>query len=757
MRCVRSGCGGTYGPEGYCDECGLKAPEGTPVPSVAAAAGSGGTAAATQAGGGWSGSQGSRWSGSGSTGTRTSRASRRGQLGAGLLEMPRVPLRDPATVVMADPKVAESRRYCSSCEQPVGRSRDGRPGLDEGFCPHCRTRFSFLPKLKAGDLVDDRYELIGCLAYGGLGWIYLARDKNIGDEVAERWVVLKGLINTSDVDAMAAAVMERRFLVEIDHPNIVKIYDFVQHPDPQTGKPISYIVMEYVGGQSLRDRLLSRRGPDGRPNPLPLAEVLAYGLEVLPPLGYLHERGLLFCDFKPDNVIHAEEQLKLIDLGAVRRIDDQLSAVYGTPGYQAPEVPTAGPSVASDIYTVGRTLAVLSFDFRGFSSEYADRLPDRSTVPLLQAEESYYRLLVRATHPDPEQRFESADQMREQLYGVFREVLSAADQRPRPAPSTLFTPEQRAFGIGAGNLDGPPIDGPPEADELVHGLPLPLMDQADPGIGYLAGVATTDPRELVARLEAAPEATPEVVFRLVLAYLEGGNTTAAYHRLEALAADHPRHWRVDYYRGLVALATGERAVPAFDAVYSALPGEPAAKLAVAAAAELAGDPATASALYQRVWHTDHGFVSAAFGLARLRRAAGDRAGAVAVLDEVPENSRYHLFAQVAAIRAKLAVTQLALLTEADLLDAAARLERLTTLTPERRARISVEILHKAIQFVPAVSQPSPARLLGHPMNERALRFGLEQCYRTLAKVSHDRRLRAAYVDLANTVRPRTLV
>ena len=64
----------------------------------------------------------------------------------------------------------------------------------------------------------------------------------------------------------------------------------------------------------------------------------AYALEGLRALGYLHGLGLLYCDFKPDNVIQSEEQLKLIDLGGVRRADDASSAIYGTVGYQAPEI-----------------------------------------------------------------------------------------------------------------------------------------------------------------------------------------------------------------------------------------------------------------------------------------------------------------------------------------------------------------------------------------------------------------------------------
>ena len=80
-----------------------------------------------------------------------------------------------------------------------------------------------MPQLDPGDLLGGQYEVVGCLAHGGLGWIYLARDKAVND----RWVVLKGLLNQGDEAAMTAAVAERRFLAEIEHPNIVEIYNFV--------------------------------------------------------------------------------------------------------------------------------------------------------------------------------------------------------------------------------------------------------------------------------------------------------------------------------------------------------------------------------------------------------------------------------------------------------------------------------------------------------------------------------------------------
>src|SRR5260221_8965077 len=190
------------------------------------------------------------------------------------------------------------------------------------------------------------------------------------------------------------------------------------------------MVMEYVGGKSLR-QILQERRQMGQSLPLPVA--LAYVIEVLPALGYLHSRGLVYCDFKPDNVIQTEEQLKLIDMGGVRRADDDDSAIYGTVGYQAPEIATLGPSPSSDLYTVGRALAVMTFEFAGYQRKFANSLPDPASVPLLAQQESFHRVLRRATDPDPDRRFASASDMAEQLTAFRREVLAAADGKPRPS------------------------------------------------------------------------------------------------------------------------------------------------------------------------------------------------------------------------------------------------------------------------------------------------------------------------------------
>src|SRR5258707_10699307 len=101
-------------------------------------------------------------------------------------------------------------------------------------------------------------------------------------------------------------------------------------------------------------------------------------------------------------------------MGGVRRIDDDEGAIYGTVGYQAPEIADQGPSPSSDLYTVGRALAVLTFEFSGYQSIYQYSLPDPADVPVLAANESFARVLRRATHPDPPGPLGSAPEMARQ-------------------------------------------------------------------------------------------------------------------------------------------------------------------------------------------------------------------------------------------------------------------------------------------------------------------------------------------------------
>jgi serine/threonine-protein kinase PknG len=741
--CTQPGCSGTI-EDGYCNVCGLPGEAGHAASSAvsARAGGPSGAAVSTRTVGsnrlasapigsarahGAKGSRSTRRLGTGSTRLRGAR------LGAGITTVPPTPAADPLAAVMVDPQVPEDRRHCPNCGGPVGRARGGVPGRTEGFCPKCRTPFSFAPKLKAGDRLGGQYEVVGCLAHGGLGWIYLARDRNVSD----RWVVLKGLLNSNDPDAVAAAIAERQFLAEVEHPLILEIYNFVMH------EGAGYIVMEYVGGKSLKTILKERMAANGgHYDPIPVDQAIAYLVEVLPAFQYLHDSDLLYCDFKPDNIIQSGDAVKLIDLGGVRRASDLDSAIYGTVGFQAPEVPEVGPSVPSDIFTIGRTLAVLAMEFRGYQSTYAASLPAPADAPLFQEHDSLYRLLLKACAPDPADRFQSADELRVQLLGVLREIVAEREAAggaaaPHPPPSALF--------------ETPAVAGDTLSWEQLPGL---RVDPGDPMAAWLAGVGVVDPRDRADALASAPKATVEVRLAEAFACIEAGDDARADRVMGEILAEDPWEWRAVWLAGLKALAADDvrAAQAAFNAVYGQVPGEEAPKLALALACERGAEPDVAEGLYLTCARTDAAYTApAAFGLARIREARGDLAGAVAALDLVRPVSRSYVEAR--RRRADLLVRSdggLAALAQA--IDSVNGV----SINPRDHTRLRVDVLDSALRTVEDQGPAPDVRIGGIVADERSLRDGLEAAYRELAGLTDEHAERVALVDAANRSRRWTL-
>jgi serine/threonine-protein kinase PknG len=736
--CMQPGCTGTI-VDGYCDVCGTpaaapalssagddQAPVSTAAPASAITGGSSRLRATAL------GSQ--RASGSDSKITKRVRSDsqrlRSARLGAGLTRVPPAPVIDAAQAIMKNPQVPEEKRNCPNCGSPVGRSRDGQPGRTEGFCPKCGNPFSFTPKLQPGDLVANQYEVVGCLAHGGLGWIYLAKDHNVSD----RWVVLKGLLNTGDKDALAVAIVEKQFLAQVEHPLIVEIYNFVTHGDA------GYIVMEYVGGVSLKQILKDRmRANNGKFDPLPVDQALAYILEILPAFSYLHDLGLIYCDFKPDNLIQVGDAVKLIDLGGVRRIDDQESAIYGTVGYQAPEVPQLGPSVASDVYTIGRTLVVLMTEFRGYQSKYVASLPPVDETPLFATHDSLYRLMAKACAIDPADRFASIDEFRVQLLGVLREVVA------QKSPGTALTSANSVL-----------FEAPAITSHVLDWEELPALrvDTSDPQYAWLSNIAVDDPEARLAELRKAPVATAEVRLAQARAALQLRRRDLVDQIVNDMLIEDPWEWRAVWVGGLAALDAGDFAAAqsAFNAVYGQVPGELAPKLALALACERGGEGDIAEGLYQICASTDANYVApAAFGMARISAARHDVAGAVRALDLVPSTSRgYPEARRLRALQLYESGQGLPSLAQAmDSIDG-------VQLDPRERGELTAQILERAISEVKKNGGKTNVRVGAYDAKEDTLRDGLEMTYRQMAGIETDEQRRYELVDKANAVRRWTL-
>lgn len=688
--------------------------------------------------------------------TRTISPTRR--LGGGLVEIPRVPAVDPLAALMTNPVVAESKRFCWNCGRPVGRSTADGQALSEGWCPFCGSAYSFLPQLGVGDIVADQYEIKGCIAHGGLGWVYLAFDKNVND----RPVVLKGLVHSGDAEAQAIAMAERQFLAEVTHPGIVKIYNFVEHDDKH-GNPVGYIVMEYVGGSSLKQATRHQKTAGAR---LPVAEAIGFMLEILPAMGYLHANGLVYNDLKPENIMVTEDQLKLIDLGAVSPINS-FGYLYGTPGYQAPEIVRTGPTVATDIYTVGRTLAAMTLRLRTRKGRYVDGLPDDDEV--LIEYDSFARLLRRAIDPDPRRRFQSSEEMSSQLMGVLREVVAQDTGVPRPGLSTVFSPSRSTFGVDLlvahtdVYLDGQIHSEKLTAQEIIKALQVPLVDPTDVGATVLSATVLSQPVQTLDSLRAARHGSldsdgidlsesVELPLMEVRALLDLGDVAKATRKLDDLADRVGWQWRLLWFRAVSELLTADydSATKHFTEVLDTLPGELAPKLALAATAELAGT-ADERKFYNTVWSTDHGVISAGFGLARAESAAGERDDAVRTLDEVPATSRHFTTARLTSAVTLLSGRSSSEVTEQHIRNAARRVEALPDTEP-RVLQIRALVLGTAMDWL-ADNTASTNHILGFPFTEHGLQLGVEASLRNLARVAPTQAHRYALVDLANSVRP----
>ncbi|MET1072964.1 MAG: serine/threonine protein kinase, partial [Umezawaea sp.] len=477
--CARPGCAGPVDETGFCDDCGH-------APTTAAA----GRPSSTT---------------TGAVSTASSRRSRTGDP----LSLPVFDFPDPSSRILQDPRVPDRVRRCAN---PDCSNLVALPSLGSGFCLACGTAFSFLPSLEPDDVVGDQYKVVGCIARGGLGWIYLALDTRLDDNP----VVLKGLIDVGDADLATA---ERQALTTIDHPNIVRIFNFVMHPDARTGTPRAYIVMEYVDGLVLSEVAeQSRHGQLPLGEPLRTEHVITCGLQLLSAFEYLHERDLLYCDLKPDNVIirsgrygERGNRIKLIDLGAVRRIGDRSGKVVGTRGFQVSEaeVHQRGLTVGSDLHTLGETLHQLFLATADRTGQHDPAGQRRVEVGI----ESFRRVCARAKHADPDQRFPSAADMAEQLRGVLREIASLRDGRPRPDRSALFTHTATLLDAGLGAV--PPLrrwidrvavvpltdvdldDGRPSPGAVAVGLPVPVVSPDDEAADFLTAAAADDAHRLL--------------------------------------------------------------------------------------------------------------------------------------------------------------------------------------------------------------------------------------------------------------------
>lgn len=720
-KCQRPGCSGVI-VDGVCEDCGrpalgkslLSEIQDKPQAQTAGINSSTGSIV--------TGRTGSRRA-SGKTGRTSGSSSRRNKLGGGLVSLPEQPSSDPLNSVMQNPEVPERKRYCPNCGGKVNRTK--------GFCPKCGNEYNFEPALKPGDMVNGKFEVKGPIAFGGMGWIYLAYDT-----VLSRWVVLKGLLNARDEASAAAAVAERQFLAAVKHPKIVGIYDFIQRGNE------GFIVMEYVGGRSVQS-IRKERGP------LPVTEAISYILGILPAFSYLHQHGLVYCDFKPDNIMLEGDDVKLVDMGGVRKIDDPNGDIFGTKGYMAPEQGD-NPIEVSDLYTIGRSLATLIMDFH-YQTTYEFSLPLPGEQKVLAENEALYRFLLRATHKDIDARFQSADEMYGQLYGILREIV-ALNSSPIQMESQVFTVD---------NLLDPEDTRGTESINISY-LPTLKMDAGDIAANDILRLSSIiDPEKRIGALSQLVDKykvnSVEARLRLADAYILASKFDEAEKLLAQICSENEFEWRVHWYRGKSLLAQ-DKSVDAkiqLEKVYFEMPGELAPKLAIGYASEKSGAVDDAVNYYLRVAKVDPNNTTACFGLARCLRGKKDMAGAANALNLVPPS--HSLYTQSRIQLARVLMINEDVLTEQGLQELS---QTVGTISSEGGIvhQLSAGVLNIAVKMITSkkIKENRSMNLLGHRLEERQLRLGAEAEYRKAAHLAATKDEKVNWVNLANAVRPVTL-
>ncbi len=280
------------------------------------------------------------------------------------------------------------------------------------------------------------YEIVASLGEGGMGEVYRARDPRLDREVAVK-VLAPGL--AMDRAALARFEREAMSVAKLSHPNILSIFEFAHDG------PTAFVVMELVGGETLRARLAH--------GALPSRRAIAYALQIAQGIAAAHARGITHRDLKPENVmITRDDHVKILDFGlakpiesgqadATRAVGATTSAgmILGTFGYMAPEqVRGLAVDHRADMFAFGAVLYEMLSGQRAFAGDTAadsmsailTKDPPELDTSRLSISPALDRIVRRCLEKSPELRFQSANDLAFAL-----ETLSTA-----PSSSSVVAP-----------------------------------------------------------------------------------------------------------------------------------------------------------------------------------------------------------------------------------------------------------------------------------------------------------------------------
>lgn len=309
------------------------------------------------------------------------------------------------------------------------------------LCPTCGLKLSWSTKAcpvdgtltgeqpKPGTMFKGHYEFVDVIGEGGMSIVYKARDKMLGRTVAIKLMHTHVAANSKQImrfqqEAKAASLLS--------HSNVISVHEFGTLDD---GQP--FLIMDYADGKSLSEII----GTRGR---LPLPRALGIFVQVADALSHAHRKNVIHRDLKPSNIMlcrgdRGEDVAKVVDFGIAKIVQPetdkraltQTGEVFGSPPYMSPEQCAGWPlNNRSDIYSMGCLMFEALTGAPPFAGEslvvtvykHMNEPPPRMVIPGEKYPEVLEKIVLKCLDKDPEQRYHSMEQLRDDLKLVLDEL-----------------------------------------------------------------------------------------------------------------------------------------------------------------------------------------------------------------------------------------------------------------------------------------------------------------------------------------------
>ncbi|HVS85228.1 MAG TPA: Stk1 family PASTA domain-containing Ser/Thr kinase [Gaiellaceae bacterium] len=297
-------------------------------------------------------------------------------------------------------------------------------------------------------LFDGRYQIVRKIGAGGMANVYLAEDQELGRRVA---IKILNDRHANDDQFVERFRREAKNAAALSHPNIVSIYDRGE------AEGTYYIAMEFLDGRSLKELIVGR-------GPAPVDVAIEYARQILSALKFAHRHGIVHRDIKPHNVlVDGDGRVKVTDFGIARAGASQMTeagSIVGTAQYLSPEQARgANVDQRSDLYSLGVVLYELLTGKAPFDGEapveiamkHLSQVPEPPSALREEIPRELDLVVMRALAKDPEDRYQSAEEMEADLERVTRGApVSAATEES--ATQVLRIPPAAAAGATAATM-----------------------------------------------------------------------------------------------------------------------------------------------------------------------------------------------------------------------------------------------------------------------------------------------------------------